>query len=73
MELWKTDPEFQECFTHFAFEEVINEDEQQLEPAVRYLAILATLIGCGGADAYREIPTWSKSRWKKDSSTSVFC
>lgn len=55
MEIRKTDPEFYECFTHFAFDEVVNEDGQQLEPAVRHLAILAILIGCGGADAYREI------------------
>ena len=55
MELRKTDLEFYERFTHFASDEVVNEDGQQLEPAVRYLAILATLIGCGGVDAYREM------------------
>lgn len=55
MELWKTDSEFYERFRHFAFDEVVNEDGQQLEPAVRYLVILATLIGCGGVDAYREM------------------
>lgn len=55
MELRKTDPEFFERFTHFAFDEVVNEDGQQLEPAVRHLAILATLIGCGGIEAYREM------------------
>lgn len=55
MELWKTDPEFYERFTHFAFDEVANEEGQQLEPAVRHLAILATLIGCGGVEAYREM------------------
>lgn len=55
MELRKTDPEFYERFTHFASNEVVNEDGQQLEPAVRHLAILATLIGCGGVDAYREM------------------
>lgn len=55
MELWKNDLEFYERFTHFAFDEVVNEDGQQLDPAVRHLAILATLIGCGGVDAYREM------------------
>lgn len=55
MELWKIDPEFYERFTHFAFDEVVNEDGQQLEPVVRHLAILATLISCGGVDAYREM------------------
>lgn len=55
MELQKTDPEFAERFQHFAFDEVVNEENQQLDAATRYLAILATLIGCGGADAYREM------------------
>lgn len=55
MDLHKTDPEFTECFEYFAFDEVVNEKDQQLEPNVRYTAILATLIGCGGADAYREM------------------
>lgn len=55
MELKKTDPEFAERFHHFAFDEVVNEDGQQLEPTVRHLAILATLIGCGGVDAYQEM------------------
>lgn len=50
-----TDPEFTERFEHFAFEEVVNEDGQQLPPDTRYLAILATLIGCGGVEAYREV------------------
>ena len=53
MDLHITDPEFAERFEHFAFEEVINEENQQLEPSTRYLAILATLIGCGGADQVR--------------------
>ena len=54
MELQKTDPEFMERFTHFAFDEVVNEPGQQLEEPTRYLAILATLIGCGGVDAFEE-------------------
>lgn len=57
MNLYKTDPEFAERFEHFAFEEVINEENQQLEPFTRYLTILATLIGCGGIDAYKEMLT----------------
>ena len=55
MNLQKTDPEFAERFAHFAFDEVVNEENQQLEPATRYLAILATLIGCGGVDVYQEM------------------
>lgn len=54
MEIQKTDPEFVERFEHFAFDEVVNEEGQQLDAKTRYLAILATLIGCGGVDAYCE-------------------
>lgn len=55
MDWKKTGPEFAERFEHFAFDEVVNEDGQQLPWETRYLAILATLIGCGGVDAYEEI------------------
>lgn len=55
MDIKKTDPEFAERFERFAYDEVVNEDGQTLEAPVRYLAILATLIGCGGIDAFREI------------------
>lgn len=55
MNYYETDPEFMERFEHFAFEEVVNEDGQQLAPQTRYLVILATLIGCQGMDAYKEI------------------
>lgn len=55
MDLHRTDPEFMERFEHFAFDEVVNEKGQQLEPAVRYTAILATLIGCSGVETYKEI------------------
>ena len=55
MDLHKTDPEFAERFEYFAFHEVVNEENQQLEPVTRYMAIIATLIGCGGTDAYKEM------------------
>ena len=55
MKCKNTDPEFAERFAHFAFDEVVNEEGQQLDAPTRYLAILATLIGCSGVDAYREI------------------
>lgn len=55
MELQKTDPEFMERLRHFAFDEVVKEENQQLDAPTRYLAILAALIGCGGVDAYREM------------------
>ena len=53
-DLKKTDPEFAERFEHFAFDEVVNEAGQQLEAPVRYLAVLAALLGCGGVDAYAD-------------------
>ncbi len=55
MDLYKTDPEFAERFEHFAFREVVNEENQHLDPSVRYMVILATLIGCKGVEAYKEI------------------
>lgn len=55
MNYYETDPEFMERFDHFAFEEVVNEEGQQLHKDTRYLAILATLIGCQGLAAYREM------------------
>ena len=55
MNLYETDREFMERFDHFAFDEVVNEKGQELEPGVRYRAILATLLGCQGTDAFRMI------------------
>ncbi len=55
MDYYKTDPEFMERFTHFASEEVVKEEGQQLPDDTRYTAILAALIGCQGLEAYREI------------------
>ena len=48
-----TDPEFIERFDNFAFDEVINQDGQQLEDRTRFMAILATLLGCQGIDEFR--------------------
>lgn len=55
MDLHITDPEFAERFEHFAFTEVPNEKNQQLDEKTRYMAILAALIGCGGVEAYKEM------------------
>lgn len=52
-----TDPEFSERFEHFAFDEVVNEEGQQLDGITRHMAVAATLIGCQGIDAFRlEVP-----------------
>ena len=53
----ETDPEFVERFEHFAFDEVVNEPGQKLDEPTRHMAILATLLGCQGVDAFRrELP-----------------
>ena len=53
----ETDPEFVERFEHFAFDEVVNEPGQELDPVTRHMAILAVLLGCQGIDAFRlELP-----------------
>ena len=49
--LEKTDPEFCEFFRNFAFDEVVNSDD--LDGRTRSMAILATLLGCGGVDEFR--------------------
>ena len=54
MNYYETDPEFMERIDHFAFEEAVNEEGQQLEAPTRWLAILAALVGCHGREAYRE-------------------
>ncbi|KFI41961.1 carboxymuconolactone decarboxylase family protein [Bifidobacterium animalis] len=51
--LKETDPQFAERMLHFADVEVAQDPETELEPATRYLAILATLLGCQGADEFR--------------------
>lgn len=54
MDTKHSDPEFTQRFAYF-LQEVEQEPGQQLEPVQRFMAILAALIGCGGADAYREV------------------
>ena len=50
-ELAQRDPEFSVLFSNFAFDEVIQ--ESKLDDKTRFLAILATLMGCQGIDAFR--------------------
>jgi 4-carboxymuconolactone decarboxylase len=47
----ETDPEFIERFDNFAFDEVVNNDN--LDDRTRFMAILATLLGCQGIDEFR--------------------
>lgn len=51
--IYETDPEFMERFEHFAYEEVVKEEGQTLDEKTRYLAILATLLGCQGLDVFK--------------------
>lgn len=47
----ETDPEFIERFDNFAFDEVVSHDD--LKDKTRWLAILATLLGCQGIEEFR--------------------
>lgn len=47
----RTDPEFIERFDNFAFDEVVNHDD--IEDRLRFMSILATLLGCQGIDEFR--------------------
>ena len=49
--LKETDPELIERFDNFAFDEVVNQDD--LDDKTRFMAILATLLGCQGIDEFR--------------------
>lgn len=48
--LMETDPEFMERFHNFAYDEVVNQDD--LDDRTRFMAILATLLGCQGVDEF---------------------
>ena len=50
-EFAETDPEFVERFQNFAFDEVVNSDD--LDGKTRFIAILATLLGCQGVDEFK--------------------
>lgn len=53
--LLKTDPELIELFDNFAFDEVVNHDD--LDDHTRFIAILATLLGCQGIDEFKAMLT----------------
>ncbi len=55
MDFYDTDPEFMERFDKFAFDEVVNETNQQLPNKIRYMSILAALLGCQCVDIYKEM------------------
>lgn len=49
------DQEYYERFNHFAFDEVKNDETCSLDDVSRNLAILATLLGSQGIEAYKEM------------------
>lgn len=51
----RTDPEFIERFDNFAFDEVINQPEAEIDERTRYLAILSVLMGSQAVDQFRAI------------------
>ena len=51
--LLETDPEFAERFADFAYDEVVNQDD--LDDCTRMMAVLAALLGCQGAESFREM------------------
>ena len=51
--LWETDPEFMELFTSFVLDEVVRQGD--LDDPTRMMAILATLLGCQGAEEFRGV------------------
>lgn len=54
--LSETDPEYAEIIKNFALDEVINEDKEGLvDDRTRFMAILATLLGCQGLDLFKEM------------------
>lgn len=67
MDLHQTDPEFAERFAYFAFHEVMNEENQQLDEKTRYMAISAALIG---AALWTHTGKCSPERWKTASRRS---
>lgn len=53
--LAETDPEFVERFVNFAFDEVVNDEAASLDDRTRFLAVLASLLGCQGIDEFKMI------------------
>lgn len=47
----RTDPEFIERFDNFAFDEIINHVD--LDDRIRFITILANLLGCQGIDEFK--------------------
>ena len=55
MNLEQTDPEFMARFEHFILEDVAAEKNCEMEAPLRYMVILAALLGCQGVDEFQAI------------------
>ena len=44
-----------ELFMNFAFDQVVNEEGQELPDETRWVAIMSTLIGCQGMEEYKKM------------------
>ena len=54
-DLKNNDPEFYELFNNFLNNDVSNNDNINLDERTKFMAIIATLLGCQGYDEFREI------------------
>lgn len=52
-DIFKTDPEFAEIFTNFAFDETVK--QSRLDDKTAFMAILAVLLGCQGLEEFKII------------------
>lgn len=52
-DLFEKDSEFTDFFSNFVFDEVVNQND--MDDKTRGLVILATLLGCQGIDAYKQM------------------
>lgn len=55
MDKYETDLQFMKRFEYFISNDVMSDVQQKLDDQTRYMAILASLIGCQGLDAFKEI------------------
>lgn len=55
MNLYETDAEFMKRFERFAYKEIVSRNGKQLDDETRYMAVIASLIGCQGIDTYKMV------------------
>lgn len=55
MNLYETDAEFMKRFERFSSKEIVSRNGRLLDDETRYMAVIASLIGCQGIDTYKMI------------------